>query len=152
MNRRMILGAIAAFSMSSGIVLAGDGLMSAPEAKQNMDAGRLILIDIRTPQEWADTGVAEGAWPMDMRHRQFGAKLMSVLERYPDRDIAVICRSGNRSGYIVDVLASNNIQRVLDVTEGMAGGRNGKGWIPTGLPVVSAHEALAAMPSEFRTD
>ena len=37
--------------------------------------GDLILIDFRTPEEWAETGVAQGALALTMHSRDFGAKV-----------------------------------------------------------------------------
>jgi hypothetical protein len=48
------------------------------------------------------------------------------------------------------VLAKNGVTGILDVSEGMAGGPNGKGWIPSGLPVVDAMVSLKAMPKDLR--
>lgn len=125
-----------------------DGLPAA-DALAAMQDGSLILIDIRTPGEWAETGVAQGAWPLDMTAKTFGRALQTVIQRNPDRNIAVICRTGSRSGFLVGVLKENGIEGVLDVSEGMAGGRNGTGWIKSGLPIVSASEALAALPKDL---
>ena len=152
MQRRVFVGGLAA---GVGLATAGQAegmVLTAQEALAGLEGGDLILIDIRTPREWQDTGVARGAWPMDMRDRRFGARLTGVLERNPDRRVAVICRTGNRSGYLVEVLARNGITNVWDVSEGMAGGPNGKGWIPSGLPIVTARAAQDAMPVDLRAD
>ncbi|WP_165798796.1 rhodanese-like domain-containing protein [Shimia abyssi] len=125
-------------------------MLTAKEAAQAIDAGDLILIDIRTPQEWQETGVATGAWPLDMRDQKFGQRLMATLQRNPDKQVAVICRTGRRSAYIVDVLAQNGVRKVYDVSEGMVGGRNGEGWIAAGLPTITAKSAMSNLPSDLR--
>ena len=148
-NRRDFLLAFGAALATPSWVLANPGALTASDALAKLNLGSLILIDIRTPEEWHATGVAQGAWPLDMTQRTFGAKLIRAIESNPNHDIAVICRTGRRSAYLVEVLAKNDITGVLDVSEGMAGGRNGTGWIPSGLPIVTAKEALAAMPADL---
>lgn len=123
--------------------------LTPEQALAGMEEGSLILIDVRRPEEWAETGVAKGAWPLDMTHQKFGPRLLAVLERNPDRKVAIICRTGNRTGYLMKVLAQNGITGVLDVSAGMAGGPRGEGWIPSGLPIVSAKDAFDAMPEDL---
>lgn len=149
MDRRAFMVALGAVCAIPSAAFAATGLLTAREAHTAVKAGTLLLVDIRTPEEWQQTGVAEGAWPVDMRRRDFGPILMAMIERNPQHQLAVICRTGNRSGYLVKVLKENGIPGVLDVTEGMAGGRNGLGWIKTGLPVVTAKVAVDAIPEDL---
>lgn len=44
--------------------------MEAPEAAVAVAAGKITLIDIRTPAEWKETGVAKGAMLINMLHPQ----------------------------------------------------------------------------------
>ncbi len=148
-DRRVFLVSSSVALTLPALAFADAGLIAAQDALDRMATGQLILIDVRTPPEWQQTGVAQGAWPLDMTHRDFGGWLMAVIERNPDRQVAVICRTGNRTGRLMQVLKQNGIEGVLDVTEGMAGGPRGKGWIPTGLPVVPVQEAIAAMPKDL---
>jgi rhodanese-related sulfurtransferase len=143
------LGTAMTFPLSSGASTTA-GLIGAQDAHDRLAAGKLILIDIRTPDEWIETGVAPGAWPLDMRRDEFGSWIVATLERNPDHEVAIICRTGNRSGRVMDWLSANGVTGVLDVGEGMVGGPRGKGWIPLGLPVVEARQALDAMPKDLR--
>lgn len=152
MDRRQFLTSVAAFGMFYSTANAANAVLTAQQAHDALQEGSLILIDIRTPQEWQSTGVASGAWPLDMTDRKFGQQLMSVLQNNPGRDVAVICRTGRRSAYLVDVLKKNEIEGVLDVSEGMAGGSNGQGWIKSGLPIVTAADSVGAIPADFTTD
>ncbi len=149
LTRRGFLIAGGAALTIPGIVSGGEAGLTAQDALQRVQNGSLILLDIRTPEEWRSTGVAPGAWPIDMRDADFGNKLLTTLANNPDLDVAIICRSGNRSGRLMDVLKENGIEGVLDVPEGMLGGPRGQGWIPRGLPVVSAQEAIASVPADL---
>ncbi|WP_372885186.1 rhodanese-like domain-containing protein [Shimia sp.] len=148
-TRRDFLIGLGAAVVLPSLAVAEGGVLSAGQAMQGLADGTLILIDLRTPEEWQDTGVARGAWPLDMTQHSFGGDLLRVIERNPQHQVAVICRTGRRSAYMVEVLERNGIHGVLDVSEGMAGGRNGRGWIPSGLPTVTAEEALARLPGDL---
>lgn len=152
LTRRRFSLALGLLTLIPAGAFADSKTLTAEEAYARVQSGELILIDVRTPQEWQDSGVAEGAWPLDMREQDFGRWIMATLKRNPNRDVAVICRSGNRSGRLMDLFAQNGINGVLDVTEGMLGGPRGKGWIPSGLPIVSANEAYEAMPKDLTAD
>lgn len=119
--------------------------MTATQAHDAALAGDIILVDIRTPEEWAETGIGEGAIPLDMRTDDFVRKLIALREANPSTPIAMICRTGNRSQFVVSALAGQGFPGLVDVSEGMVGGRNGRGWIPTELPVYeSTPENIAA--------
>ncbi len=138
-SRRVFLtGAIAAvaagIALNAAPVQAGEATMTPPEAHMAAVAGDIILVDIRTPPEWAQTGIGEGAIALDMTQKDFVDSLVKLRNTYPEKPIAVICRTGNRSGYVFDALTKQGFPGLVNVPEGMAGGRNGKGWIPRGLP------------------
>lgn len=147
-RRQTLLGALIAAVLPARL-FADDTVVSASDAHAAMKDGKLILVDVRRPDEWLSTGVAEGAWLLDMRDKNFGAYLMAVLERNPDHEVAIICRTGNRTGRLMQALADSGITRVVDVTEGMEGGPRGTGWIKTGLPTMEARAAYEAMPQDL---
>ncbi|WP_294226943.1 rhodanese-like domain-containing protein [uncultured Shimia sp.] len=149
LTRRSFVASLSAASLAPSLTLANPTTLSASDAHAGLKSGNLILIDVRTPQEWQETGVAEGAWPLDMREEAFGSWILATLERNPTHQVAIICRSGNRSGRLMQLFSQNGIKGVLDVSEGMLGGSRGKGWIPTDLPVVSIQEAYNAMPKDL---
>jgi rhodanese-related sulfurtransferase len=114
---------------------ADSSVLTAPEAYAAMQAGELILVDVRRPEEWQMTGIAEGAVPLDMRRRDFLVELDRLSG--PDRDvpIAIICRTGNRTGYLMSELVPRGFANVRNVSEGMMGSQAGKGWLAHGLPI-----------------
>lgn len=151
-DRRTFLTAMGALVFMTSELGAETNVMTASDAMKGVEDGSLILLDVRRPEEWMQTGVAKGAWLLDMTDQEFGPRLMAVLQRNPEHKVAIICRTGNRTGYLSDVLAQNGITGVLDVSEGMVGGPNGQGWIPSGLPVVSAEDAYSAMPKDLQVN
>ena len=113
----------------------GDGTLSAPEAAAAVASSEIILVDIRRPDEWSDTGVPQGAVPLDMRRDDFPQALLEVMGGRKDLPVALICARGIRSGRISVRLSEAGFTQVLDVSEGMLGSRAGPGWLARGLPV-----------------
>ncbi len=123
---------------ASGIALANPDL-TAPEAAAAVAAGKITLIDIRTPPEWKETGVAKGAQLINMLHPQgapgFTNALLEKLKGDRNAPIALICRTGNRTTQVQRYLQSQGFTNVYNVKEGMAGSGAGPGWLKRGLPV-----------------
>ncbi len=137
-SRRRFLTALLAVSLvtivAPDIALAAPRVMSAPEAYKAAKSGELILVDIRTPEEWQETGIGDGAIALDMRAADFVQKLVEIRKTYPAKPIAMICRTGNRSTYVTTTLDKQGFPDLVNVAEGMVGGPNGKGWIKQNLP------------------
>jgi len=138
-NRRSVIttvigAAVVGLTLTSNPALATETVITAPDAFVAAKSGNIILVDIRTPEEWAQTGIAEGAIALDMTEKSFVDSLVKLRTAYPEKPIALICRTGNRSGYVFGALNQQGFPNLMDVSEGMAGGRNGKGWGPRGLP------------------
>ena len=128
----------AAFLVAAGIALAEPD-MTAPDAAAAVADGKITLVDIRTPAEWKETGVARGARQLDMKHPQgapgFTDALLEQVNGDRNAPIALICRTGNRTTQVQRYLQSVGFTRVYNVKEGMAGSAAGPGWIKRGLPL-----------------
>ncbi|WP_374432010.1 rhodanese-like domain-containing protein [Tabrizicola sp.] len=111
--------------------------LDAETAFQRARAGEILLVDIRQPQEWAETGSPEGAQRLDLRSPDFLDRLSALAEGDRHRPIALICASGGRSSRTAQALTEAGFTNVLDVSEGMLGSAAGPGWIARGLPVVT---------------
>lgn len=117
------------------------GRIAADRAAALAGAGRLVLVDIRTPAEWAQTGVPAGAalvplteGPQTLRP-DFVADLDRILGGARDRPVALVCRTGGRTAFARRLLLTEGFTAVLDVSEGMIGSAFGPGWLARGLPV-----------------
>jgi len=98
--------------------------VSPAEASQMQASGALIL-DVREQDEW-DAGHVEGATLIPL------GELANRLSELPkDRQIIVMCKSGNRSAKGRDLLLANGFIQVTS----MAGGITA--WIEAGLPTVT---------------
>jgi len=132
--RRLFLAMPAAFA-AFPVFAADVGHLGVTEAHRKAAAGEIVLIDIRRPDEWAATGIAAGAVPIDMRVRDLGARIDAALGGDRDAPVALICHSGVRSHHLSDAMAKAGFTQVYDVGEGMAGSSRGPGWVARGLPV-----------------
>ena len=113
--------------------------LSAAEAYERARSGAVKLIDIRRPEEWRATGVAEGAERINMLHPQgavgFAREVLDTVGGDLDAPIVLICRTGNRTARVQSVLTQMGFTNVAHVPEGMLGSRGTPGWIARGLPV-----------------
>jgi phage shock protein E len=70
-----------------------------------------ILIDVRTPEEFAE-GYVRGAVNIDVSNPNFEAQIASL-----DKNAAynIYCRSGNRSAVAVDIMRNAGFTNVVDL-------------------------------------
>ncbi|MFW5832698.1 MAG: rhodanese-like domain-containing protein [Pseudomonadota bacterium] len=83
-----------------------------------------VVIDIRTPGEWRETGVIEGALLMTFFDERGGYDAATFLERLhreidPDTPVLLVCRTGNRTGAVKPFLEQQGFERVAHVEGGM---------------------------------
>ncbi len=114
--------------------VAGEQL-DAPTAHDYANAGRITLVDIRRPDEWAKTGSGEGAVRLDMRRDDFIDELKKITGGETSKPVALICARGVRSARMTNLLTKAGFTNIIDVPEGMLGSAAGPGWIKRGLPL-----------------
>lgn len=130
----MIFRAFAILLFLAGAAFA-ELRLDAQSAHERMKAGELVLVDVRTPQEWKSTGVAAGAVPITMNSRDFDDRMRKLVAANPGKDIAFICAAGGRSASMRNRFARMGLADSYDVEEGMLGRGNAPGWIARGLPM-----------------
>ncbi|MGD1926577.1 MAG: rhodanese-like domain-containing protein [Paracoccaceae bacterium] len=130
--RGILLGEI--LLLSTGLARA-DETMTADDARRAALSGEVTLVDIRTPEEWAETGVPDVAHALNMKSDGFVRDLLPLYNQHPERPLAVICATGGRSGYVTEVLAQRGMTRIVNVPEGMFGAGGEPGWLARSLPV-----------------
>lgn len=113
--------------------------LSAPQAHAAVKAGSLVLIDIRSPREWKQTGVPQGAKLVTIHHprgaRGFLEDILKAAGGDKSRPIALICAVGNRSSRGKRFLEARGFTNVHDVSEGMLGRGSQPGWLARKLPI-----------------
>lgn len=103
--------------------------VSNAELQKLLDEG-VPLVDIRLPEEWAETGVITNSKKItlfDARgnvNPNFLAEVQTITTK--DKPIALICRTGNRTRAGSQMLVQSGYKQVYNVTNGI------KGWIGEG--------------------
>lgn len=100
--------------------------ISVDEASELFKQGAFML-DVRQPEEWAQ-GHIDGAILIPL------GELESRISEIPtDRDVLIICRSGNRSTQARELLRSARLTRTTSIMGGM------NAWLAAGMPVVTGN-------------
>jgi rhodanese-related sulfurtransferase len=108
--RRLLLGVLAA-AIALGAMAATPSLVEPAAVLERLAWGdrSLVLLDVRTPAEYAD-GHLPGA--INIPHTDLEARI-AELEKAKGRDIVVYCRSGNRSEQALGVLRKAGFERLF---------------------------------------
>ena len=150
-SRRFFLAGVtvAALAPPSALWAQQAEIWSAKDAHDSLINDLIRLVDIRSREEWADTGVAQGAWPISLHEDRFPERLFAARGVADGRPVAMICATGGRTGYLMRSLREAGYSGFIDVSEGMLGSPRGPGWIAEGLPTVSSVDALKDLPVEL---
>jgi len=117
----------------SGFMLFGSGLRSRLSGVKQLGPQEAVLLfnhedalvlDVREPSEWADGHIAKA------RHiplRQLKDKL-GELEKFKNKPIIAVCRSGNRSNHACGVLKRAGFEKLHNLAGGM------QAWEQASLP------------------
>jgi rhodanese-related sulfurtransferase len=86
--------------------------------------GKVRVVDVREPGELASDGFIAG-----VEHIPMGQVEAACPAWNKDDEIVVICRSGNRSGRVAEMLTRRGFHRVMNMVGGMLA------YTAAGLPV-----------------
>jgi len=112
------LAGLAAIAYGLGAFSGDPGWTSTFMTVDEMKASGGHIVDIRTPPEWAETGVIEGAQLVTFTDpARFLAKVGPQIA--DGRDLILICRSGNRSSRAARALAGKIPNRIISIDGGM---------------------------------
>ena len=137
--KAVLVSGLVAATVQAQVTPAAPDTLSAVQAHELAQAGAVTLIDIRQPEEWRQTGVAQGVKRVSMHQpgggQAFAQAIFDAAGKDLDAPIVLICRTGSRTSRLVHLLKEMGFTNVVDVPEGMLGSRAGPGWIARGLPV-----------------
>ncbi|MBA5725411.1 rhodanese-like domain-containing protein [Bombella favorum] len=106
--------------------------------------GRAVLVDVRTPEEWAQIGMPElGSIGKKVVALTWGADseaefIRGLEQAVPDKatPLFFICRSGMRSQKAAELAAQAGYQTLTNIVDGFEDKHGpGTGWKACGLPV-----------------
>jgi len=113
------------------------------EELERLQAAGVPVVDVRTAPEWQETGIVPGSHLLTFfgegGRAEPGAWLRKLLPiANPDQPVILICRSGNRTRTISNILSNQvGYAKVYNVTDGI------KAWIKEGKPVDKATQAAS---------
>ncbi len=98
--------------------------------------GKALIIDVRTPEEWRQTGVIPGSKPLQFFDKDGNAQTQTWLSQFdklrksPDQPVVLVCRSGHRSGLVGNFLTKKlGLKNINHLSTGI------KSWIKSGKPL-----------------
>ena len=100
-----------------------------------------VLLDVRTQQEWSTIGRPDGekiglkTYFLEIRRDAFFdfVKEFKNLNINQNKEILVICKSGERSQISAELLSRENYKSI-NISDGFMGSQEGVGWKKSGLP------------------
>ncbi|TKG93467.1 rhodanese-like domain-containing protein [Puteibacter caeruleilacunae] len=102
--------------------------LTANEFAKMIKEKNIVLVDVRTASEFEDAHL-ESAILIDFFDPNFKQNISSLSKK---RTICVYCRSGNRSGKTMKLLADLGYKHVINLAGGI------KGWKAEGLETVES--------------
>ena len=101
-----------------------------------------VLLDVRTKEEWNSVGKPDGdqiglkTYFLEIKRDSFFdfVKEFKDFNISRDKEILVICKSGERSQISAELLFRENY-KTINISDGFEGSSEGVGWINCGLPI-----------------
>jgi len=128
------------FLLFSGLLWAADlNNLSVEEVEALQKQGDVLIIDVRTPEEWKQTGIIPGSVPLQFFDKDGNALTQTWLTQFdqlrksPDQPVILVCRSGHRSGLVGNFLTKKlGLEHINHLSTGL------KSWLKAGKPVKPA--------------
>ena len=100
-----------------------------------------VLLDVRTQEEWNNIGKPDGdkiglkTYFLEIRRDAFFDFVQEFknLNISKDKEVLVICASGERSQITAELLSRENYKSI-NISDGFMGSQEGTGWKNNGLP------------------
>jgi rhodanese-related sulfurtransferase len=107
--------------------------VSLEQARAEHESGKVLMIDIREPQEHA-TGVAQGVVLLPMSQL---AQRVAEIPKQADQPVLLICNTQNRSRAVTQALQEQGFTNIRYVDGGMSE------WARRGWPMVKPQDLLS---------
>lgn len=113
----LIMIVVLMFDLFSFAQQKSDNVITTQQLKEKMKSdSSLVILDVRTPEELVGPlGKIDKAINIPVQELNIR---INELEKYKDKEIAVICRSGHRSAIATQILKKNGY-RAINVKGGM---------------------------------
>lgn len=87
--------------------------VSVDEAKQLLDENKVVVLDVRTPEEFQE-GHIPNATLLPLQELE---NRLDELDK--DESYLIVCRSGNRSAQASEILSNHGFANIYNMTGGM---------------------------------
>ncbi len=101
--------------------------LTATDVNHKLITQTALVIDIRTPQEWKNTGIIPGSHPVkffDNKGKYDVQQWLATVQKLktsPDQEIILVCHSGGRSGKVGSLLTQKlNMPNVSHLSSGIS--------------------------------
>ncbi len=108
------------------IILASSlfATLTTEYASQKLLDSKIPIVDIRTPPEWQETGLIQGAIPIMFFNEQGGYDINAWLKELNEKvdttkPFALICRTGSRTTVLAPFLSEKLGYQVINIKGGM---------------------------------
>lgn len=128
---------LALLSLFFGLTAHAEGLVNlTPDEVQAMQTNGALVVDVRTPEEWAKTGLIPGSKGLTYfdstgnYDNNAWVKQLKPLQSSPEQPLILVCRSGNRSSTVGKMLLQEaGYAKVYQLEKGI------KGWSAESKPL-----------------
>ncbi len=110
--------------------------LSVEQVEALQKQGEALIIDVRTPKEWRQTGIIPGSKPLQFFDEDGNALTQTWLSQFdklrksPDQPVVLVCRSGHRSGLVGNFLSKKlGLHNIKHLSTGL------QSWIKAGKPL-----------------
>lgn len=114
------------------------GLITPEQALEMQKNQHALIVDIRTAAEWQSTGVIADSLKLQSfdSNGKFDAQQwlnnLKQAQTSPDQPVVLVCRSGNRSGKVGELLTKQlGMNNIYHLTQGI------ESWKRSGLPLAA---------------
>jgi rhodanese-related sulfurtransferase len=130
---------VAALLIVASLSASASDVIDSTAALAGVKTGEITLMDVRSPREWRETGLPEGAKAITIHGPDgmagFVAGATRAVKGKKDQPIALICARGWRSHRAANALREAGFTKIINVREGMLGNPfDGPGWLDRKLP------------------
>lgn len=106
----LLVVAVALFFFSQNVISSETADIQA--AKDNIEEGKAIVIDVRTKDEYAEGHLEKAKYNWDVMSGEFQKNIDSLDK---DQTYYLYCRSGNRSGKATSIMKENGFENVHNI-------------------------------------
>ncbi len=137
MKNTLPLFSVLFFLFFSSLLWAADlNNLSVKQVEALQKQGNALIVDVRTPEEWKQTGIIPGSVPLQFFDKDGNALTQTWLAKFDqlrkssDQPVVLVCRSGHRSGLVGNFLTKKlGLKHINHLSTGL------QSWLKAGKPV-----------------